>query len=127
MNTLQKIINEMIADVSMAKAEKSVIVNSLIYERGLINGQINAIEKYIPKLALLLSDKPTVAITEAANCANTETVMRWQDFKEQKPDQGQKVLIVNFKTGQAIVADWEHKYDLLMKEDDMWIPSPAFA
>ena len=35
------------------------------------SGRIDALSTFIPSLELLLSDKPTVAITETAHCANT--------------------------------------------------------
>lgn len=72
MNTLQEIIKEMEVDFSWASERYSYnlkhgyFATAEKYER-----LKKALEKYIPKLKLLLSDKPTVAITETAHFANT--------------------------------------------------------
>jgi hypothetical protein len=72
MNTLHEIIKEMEVDFSWAcerysfNLEHGYFATAEKYER-----LKKALEKYIPKLTLLLSDKPTVAITETAHCANT--------------------------------------------------------
>lgn len=50
----------------------------------------------------------------------------WKDFRQHKPDQGEHVLIVNFKTGKSVMVTWRSEYEQLPVEDDYWISQPAF-
>jgi hypothetical protein len=52
-------------------------------------------------------------------------VIRWLDFREQKPEAGQLVIIRSSQTGQQQIINWSRLFSHLLKlEYDRWYPLP---
>lgn len=54
-------------------------------------------------------------------------VIRWQEFKVQKPIDAQKIVVANFRRGSVIIMEWSERFSHLITEDDWWIDAPAIV